>query len=339
MEDSTLTESILKNKNDPENISEQNILVPSFIDENLESQNNQTETTNSNQQIVYPEETKWRSIWGCCVRILPTNRVYYHYWEASPGMPFFVCCLILYAFLVHVIVFVPRLSSSLKISSIVISLVFMTLFFLSYFAAACMDPGYLPYDWIKTKKTKYSWSELFEGTAIRPDQIEFGKTHKPSFSSFSSSAGRFVIRADHICGWVTNWIGKRNHKQFILMNFYGALYALSLFVFQFFADEYPMSEIITMIFVLIAAGLELVFTVLLFWTFGNNIYELCSNRTQISRHKNQQSEELGYMDAMRQVFGFGSIFCWICPAQAFGANDLDYLLEDYRIVTENNVFQ
>ena len=42
------------------------------------------------------------------------------------------------------------------------------------------------------------------------------------------SARRLVIRPDHFCAWFACFIGKKNHKLFMLFNFWGFIY-ISLF--------------------------------------------------------------------------------------------------------------
>ena len=329
MNDQAHTSNIQQNNNDSNDqmdASNKNIVL------NQTTENtNDIESAGSQNDIIYPEETKWKYIWPCCrnhvARILPTTQVYCGYWMISPCMPINVCCFVLYALCVHFIIVFPRLSKvSLICSTIEIS-IFVILFFISYFSTACSDPGYLPYDWVKTKKTKYTWTELLEGTAIRDDQFEFAKNHKCPFASFSNSVGRHVIRADHICGWVTNWIGKRNHKQFILMLLYGSIMSISLFAWQWSMNEFPFNNIVFMILLLVADALEVVFGVMLVWTFLFNINNLFSNETKISQYKNESTNKYGPIDSMRQICGNGSIFCWLCPIPAFNDTELDILLE------------
>ena len=47
-----------------------------------------------------------------------------------------------------------------------------------------------------------------------------GRT-RPNRCILSKAARRIVIRPDHFCCWIGSWIGKRNHKFFLLFNFWG----------------------------------------------------------------------------------------------------------------------
>ena len=259
-------------------------------------------------------------------RTMPASKVYCGYWEATFCMPITVVLLIIAPFFVYLFAIFVNMTASLKVVSLIEILLFMVLFLVSYFSALAMDPGYLPYDWIKTKKTKYGAVDLISGTAIRNDQYEFAENHRCPFASFSKSSGRFVIRADHICGWVTNWIAKRNHKQFMLMLLYGFIYAASLFIWQFFAKFNFNRSLFSSFIILVTDCVEFVFGLTLISTFVGNVHDLVSNETQITKYKGVETEKIGCINSMRQVCGNGNICCWLCPQPAFGDNDLDYLL-------------
>lgn len=207
----------------------------------LESHGEPKLDINSNTTNL-PEDTKWEKIrfLGCCplARLIPTYRTYCRYWEIDCLMPPFVTLIILFNVLVYSLIVLPKLSLTGLISSCVFVYIFFILFMISYFMAMCMDPGYLPYDWIVRQKTKYTPDELYPGIALRKEQFNFAENNRCPYASFSKSSGLFVVRGDHICGWVTNWIGKRNHKQFILMLLYGSLYCLSSFITMFFVPNF-----------------------------------------------------------------------------------------------------
>lgn len=98
----------------------------------------------------------------------------------------------------------------------------------AYFAVMIAGPGYAPYNWALTQKTKYTWKEEMDNMAIYRQQVEYGKqAARPLRSSFSQDARRFVLRADHFCEWTKTWVGFKNLRQFLLMTGYAALYGLS----------------------------------------------------------------------------------------------------------------
>jgi hypothetical protein len=107
----------------------------------------------------------------------------------------------------------------------------------AYFAMIVIGPGYVPYDWAKSRQKKYSWDYEMAHIAHTPDQIAFARTtpDRPPRSSFSVSARRFILRADHFCDWSQTWIGIKNHRFFMLSCFWAAVYGLSNIAFRYFA--------------------------------------------------------------------------------------------------------
>ncbi|KAH0795671.1 DHHC zinc finger domain containing protein [Histomonas meleagridis] len=181
-----------------------------------------------------------------------------------------------------------------------------------------MDPGFLPYDWVKTKKFKYSYEEQLSGLAIREDQFRFAETHKPPFASFSHRSGRYVIRADHICVWVSNWIGKRNHKQFTLMLIYGVLYCLALILWGVYLFPSIKTQTTLFLFTLVAMMFELSFGSGMLIMLASNLYNLRMGKTQLQRWKNQNLTNKGCCENLKEICGDGPRFAWAIPTPAFG---------------------
>ena len=140
-----LNTPLFDDNNDVENVQ------PQIIDPNTQSNNNNNDninqefpSTQKNDQLkdtkssidnvpdTYPEETKWKFIWKCCgnhvARIMPASRVYCGYWEISPFMPITVVFFVIYCFLIHIIIFVPRQTNIIRISSLIEISIFMLLF-------------------------------------------------------------------------------------------------------------------------------------------------------------------------------------------------------------------
>jgi hypothetical protein len=198
----------------------------------------------------------------------------------------------------------------------------LILFMTSYYLASFMDAGYLPFDWYRTKKFKYSWQEQLDGLAVRPDQKEFAKTYRPTYASFSGSFGRFVIRGDHICFWIGQWVAKRNHKQFLLLNFWGGIYGLSLMVWTLFGKEVlSVNSFVRTALVLFAFGIEMIFSISMLWVFFSSLNDLKNNVTTIQKWKadrgEQRARDYNCNQSMREVCGHGTCLCWMCPTYAF----------------------
>lgn len=281
---------------------------------------------NNNQTIEtpeIPEETKWKQVKNCCgmpvLLVMPADRLFIKYWELSLCAPIFVSIIIVYCWISYFITIFPYLSPKyLKIISPIEIFIMFALFLWSYIYATFSDPGFLPFDWVKTKKTYYSWEEQLTGLAIRKDQIEFARKHHPNYASFSSMSGRFIIRADHYCGWISNWVGKRNHKQFILLTFYGFLYSGSLIFWNIFTNI-SLKKTNKPLFVVnvIAVVFEAAYTIALFLFFIDNLYNLFRNRTQIMIWKNKNANSGKCCAGFNEVCGDHNFCCYLLPTPAF----------------------
>lgn len=315
---------------------------------------------NENETNGRNSPTFWRVKQTCCccgpfvelsIPRSKKKRYFLRGWECKPLMPIVVSILILFTTISHFICFFPHQYFFAKVITPIFIFIFLILFVWSYFAAACMDPGYLPYNWVQTKRFSYTWQEQLSGLAVTRSQFNFAltKENRPPKCSFSHSAGRFVIRADHICGWVANWIGKRNHKQFILMNLYGGIFALSLATGPFFVKNFfslPMKILFTGI---IAFSIDLSFAFSLLAMFGQTIIDLAKNRTKLHRMRDEVSNSTQLNDntelnetiferkitmkaSMQEVCGNGSCLSWLIPLPAF---DDSLIIDD----DPNEIFQ
>lgn len=136
--------------------------------------------------------------------------------------PFWIC----FAFLVgHVPMFTQCIlfyieSLALKITYAVL----MGLAMVSYLLTHFTDPGMLPWTWADTRKQKYSSHELREGVATTPEQFLWAYSHpQPARCAFSRRYGYYVLRGDHDCWWVNNFIGINNHRHFLRSVWYSAI--------------------------------------------------------------------------------------------------------------------
>jgi hypothetical protein len=237
-------------------------------------------------------------------------------------MPIAVTIMTLFCIAVHLVSVVPRISVAWAVISTILVLFFGALFLVTFFMASCMDPGFLPFTWVLTRRFWYSWEDQLNGLAVTSEQIIWARdpAHRPPGASFSAASGRFVLRADHICGWIGNWVGKRNHKQFILFNFYGFWLALTLVAFKFAERNPKLFDLPSghKWAQLVAAGLEGLLGLSMLGVFGQNLADLANNRTKIQRMRNDRGLP-GYTceQSMREICGEGSRAKWIWPAPAF----------------------
>ncbi|KAH0785825.1 DHHC zinc finger domain containing protein [Histomonas meleagridis] len=275
-----------------------------------------------------PNKTEWYVSCKCCCKTPclrlkndPKNRVFWGFLELGCCMQFIVVVLALFPVCVFAAVVFIHLSLALQIVSTITILFCFIMFFWAYFGASCSDPGFLPYDWIQTQKYTYSWEEQLSGLAITKEQVDYACNNRPKFASFSRSSGRFVIRADHICGWINNWVGKRNHKQFMLMALWGGLYCIVLLAWHVYGTV-KFHEFKSGIFILniLSFAFEFAFGTLLIWVFIQNLIDLKSNTTKIQKWKHERGQQYSFCQSMREVCGKDCFFMWLVPTHAFDEN-------------------
>jgi hypothetical protein len=236
-------------------------------------------------------------------------------------MPFAISLITFYCYSLFIIAsFIRFTLPIIRILSIIESTISTILFHITYLHAVCRDPGYLPFNWDSDEpRTKYSWRELMSGTAIDENQQRFVHYSRyPPGCSFSKTYGRFVIQADHVCVWIANWVGKRNHKHFLLMMVWGAIASVSLFGWRFAPRK--SFEGVKGIFVLdiIAAVIEGIFALTLIGSFVEFMGEAMSGETRVDRFNGRLKRRiLTKMEALRLICGDGSVWCWSCPIDAF----------------------
>lgn len=265
-------------------------------------------------------------------------RKFLRHWECQPVMPIAVTILTMFCLVDYFVVAYPY---SYKVCQIIAPfpiIITCVLFMWSYFNAVCMDPGFLPFNWVQTKKFYYTWQEQLSGLAVTQTQATFAKDPKnrPPHCSFSTSFGRYVIRADHICGWISNWVGKRNHKQFMLLNLYGGLYTGSLLGFNFGTKTFLFNrEMSYMMAQLVAMALELSFCVVLIGFFITTLIDLAHNRTKIQKMRGDKgNNKYTFRESMEEVCGTGSKCLWCCPTPAFDENMI--ITEDMPSIDDNS---
>lgn len=87
---------------------------------------------------------------------------------------------------------------------------FWSMMVLSHIFTMCVDPGFIPKDYLYTGGNQ----------ASTDNSCTKCKCVKPPKSHHCSTCGRCVLKMDHHCPWMNNCIGLRNQKAFLLFNFY-----------------------------------------------------------------------------------------------------------------------
>lgn len=279
------------------------------------------ETIEENDVIPYPGPTIWKQVRTICklpvLLVMPQDRLFIKHWEVSMLVPIFEALVMVLSIVTFIVSLAKRkMCTFLIIVCLIFGVTFFALFVWSFFSTMFMDPGFLPFDWIKTRKTKYGYEEQLSGLAIRDDQFEYAERNKPPFASFSHGAGRFVIRGDHVCIWVSNWVGKRNHKQFLLMNFWGAFTCLLFAIVTLFSVN-PKKSFSYFFFEVLAIGMEFAFGFSMLGMFIKSLFNLSKNKTTLQIMKDVESNDLGCLKNFQEVCGTGSFLSWIIPTPAF----------------------
>lgn len=100
------------------------------------------------------------------------------------------------------------------------------------FRSILTNPGYLPFFYpAEPDRRNFTQTEFRQGFACQKEQIDWAKSQKrPNRSTFSIRAGYFVIRADHFCVWIQNWVAYKNHRFFLIFVTFSAIYMDSIFL-------------------------------------------------------------------------------------------------------------
>ena len=195
------------------------------------------ETENHRNYIDYPEvEILISNCCGCpcCCKVayFPIqNLTFIGHWRKNLAIPIIVG---IFYFVTISCYFVDTYNTFPNLTYLILSYFFTSFsficFIIGYYAIIIKGPGYVPYNWFETHKTKYTWEESMRNIAIYNDQVKFAQSSvdRPRRSCFSKEARRFVLRADHYCKLGKSWIGLKNYRYFILTCFYCFLFSFSI---------------------------------------------------------------------------------------------------------------
>lgn len=177
------------------------------------------------------------------------------------------------------------------------------------------DPGFLPWNWSVLKKKKYTFNELRDGIAIYKEQAKYAKTHEyPPRAWFSSAFGYFILRGDHSCFWVGQWIGLKNHKWFLNSLISGTIYMI-LWWIAMIKVVYNKNMSMKWYFLILFLGVEGYFT---FVGISQCVIQLINasiNTTVVERlTKRKKRFRHGYIDGFIEIYGpLKYCFSWFLP--------------------------
>jgi hypothetical protein len=274
-----------------------------------------------------PPQTPWTvagRCWPCGPLVKAEGpgrpRYFLRHWECEPGIPIGISLFVAFLIISYFVAVPVGQKMGVRVVGILIILILLFLFLWAYFSAMCSDPGFLPFNWILTRRSWYSWQEQLSGLALTPEQQEFAvlNENRPPGCCFSRQSGRYVIHGDHICGWTANWIGKRNMKQFLLLQLYGGLLGMALFGFKFAQKKNFFKGMGGLdILVLVCGMLEVMFGFSLLCMFVMNLVQVCLGKNRIETHKGVAPRKLPCSARSEAVCGNDNCCLWCCPTHAF----------------------
>ena len=204
---------------------------------------------------------------------------------------------------------------------------------IAYFRGIFTGPGYIPFYYTLAIDNNQFGSnrddvdgieESFAGVISSEAQKEWAEQHdRPPRSCMSTKSKRFIIRPDHYCNWFGVFIGKRNHKFFILFLIYCSIYCFLCFasyvvccIFAF--KKLSLAELIIL---LVAAAISIVFAAWQ-WSFLYETYNLAAkNSTYWEEWNKIPSHAFDYGDKHKnfeEIFGENhNCFYNICPFSPF----------------------
>jgi hypothetical protein len=296
----------------------------------------------------FPGYTHWEHTAFCCCRnailTLPNKALFLGHWEVSLPFPITVNFIITSSYLVAMLLVFPYSETR----SFALPVLFSILFFLfsySYARVIIDGPGYFPFYYPDhcpdhpggdSVPLLHSDDLSPSGIVATSDQQAWMKFHpKPNRCIFSSVGRRIVIRPDHFCGWTTSWIGKRNHKFFMLFNFWGLIY-ISIFIVALFfrthneATNQEPSILLSVYFVYLF--LAMMFAMLTGTFTVSSICSVCRNQTSWEQWNgvDRRRFDQGCLNNLEDVCGpRAGWHLYPCPVSPWKGMSNDDLVRDY----------
>lgn len=279
-------------------------------------------------------KTDWedRSKCGCkCAYVPAIPATFWGHWQIRPLIPVCLSIGFILSYIVYLIFTIPNLQighsfDNQSTTTLVDLLLFVMLLCvsISYVLTIAKGPGYLPFHYPHTKRTNYTWEEMMSSLALYQEQVDFAKNAqaKPPRSSFSIDARRYVLRADHICGWMQTWIGLNNYRYFTLTIGWATAYcftyvclSINYFIIVFTdlarGNGFDYASIVMMLFNILLFGVGCYSAKHLVLT----IIHMVHNRTSLEVWfpKDEQSYDRGCVVNTEEVCGT----CAMCPLMPF----------------------
>jgi hypothetical protein len=258
---------------------------------------------------------------GCRIAYFPLgNFAIWGHWKIQPLIPLVVSLTVIAIHIIFVVDTHARFPTLLTLiaANSAAGLSFLSLA-VSYILTIVIGPGYVPFNWCKTRLRQYSWEHQMANIVQFSYQVQAARlsVDRPPRSSFSISALRFVLRADHYCSWARSWIGIKNHRFFMLTCFWAAVYAVLNLVgrFFFFRDLFRRFDLLALL------GLGTI-PLLLFMLCFSGYHFACACRNlgrnatsiEVWRKRTAPCYDKGCIGNYEEVCGpRACIPCWVFP--------------------------
>jgi palmitoyltransferase len=208
--------------------------------------------------------------------------------------------------------------------------------FFNYYKAVNTSPGDVPREWLAEQMKNAE--ELKQSSSITVKDESFSKycnrceQPKPPRAHHCHICDKCVCRMDHLCPWINNCVGYKNHRYFFLFIFYlwlSSVYytiVLILLSWQFIIianpilyDEWQSWFVVIEAF---SGSVGISMTGFFFW----NLYLIATNQTTVEFQFNKLKSmtdkgsgkvslnefDVGIRNNFDQIFGFGqSSLLWI----------------------------
>lgn len=224
-----------------------------------------------------------------------------------------------------IIAIVEFLHTAEKIAMLVLTSVIFFIWIVSYFCACCRSPGYLPFYWSVEKKEVFTYEQQMDGVCTNDEQKQFATyNYRPERGSFSQQARRLVLKADHICKWIANWVGLKNYRYFYQTVLWFLIYFIDWFVvfilvFVRIGQDGWKTRVgnIGILVCVIPIGGFLIFVIIIFRRHTRYTVHNTTTLQQFRLKKNADKHnyyDLGCWNNCVQVFGPAKCcICWFFP--------------------------
>lgn len=195
-------------------------------------------TLQINDKIMHvPKYSEWQQKCdcGCCkIAYFPEIKTYYcNDWEMNCTTAIFSTLIVLLMFAFELWSLIENYSDLVQLGLIIAGSFIHFFYIVSHILTMCVSPGYLPWFWNVERRKYYTQQEKWSGIITNDKQKSFALDGEcPERSIVSASGRRIVLRAEVNCGWISNWIGARNIRYFIVMQIW--LFAVFIYYFAVF---------------------------------------------------------------------------------------------------------